>query len=64
MRRWLNNVKEGSKPSYRAGLRLFCEWCELNPTQLLDEAEEDRKKSRRERGKPEARLMEFCNYLI
>jgi len=64
VRRWLNNVKEGSKPSYRAGLRLFCEWCNLNPSELLDEAEEDRKKSRRERGKPEARLMEFYNYLI
>jgi len=64
VRRWLNNVKDGSKPAYRAGLRLFCQWCNLSPTQLLDEAEEDRKKSRRERGKPEARLMEFYNYLI
>ncbi|AGK61399.1 Site-specific recombinase XerD [Archaeoglobus sulfaticallidus PM70-1] len=62
--KWLNNVKGGSKPTYRAGLTLFCQWCGLNPAQLLDEAEEDRKKSRRERGKPEARLMEFYNYLI
>lgn len=34
----------------------------MDPVQLLDEADEDRKKSRRERGK--ARLMEFYNYLI
>ena len=62
--KWLNNVKGGSKPAYKTGLTLFCQWSGLNPTQLLDEAEEDRKKSRRERGKPEARLMEFYNYLI
>ncbi|MDK2781999.1 MAG: hypothetical protein PWR13_1027 [Archaeoglobi archaeon] len=64
VRRWLNNVKEGTRPAYKSGLRTFCEWCNLSPVQLLDEAEEDRKRSRRERGKPEARLMEFYNWLI
>lgn len=64
VKKWLNNVRGGTIPTYKAGFKLFCEWCGMNPVQLLDEIEEDRKKSRRERGKPEARLMEFYNYLI
>jgi integrase/recombinase XerD len=64
VQRWLNNVKGNTVNSYKTGLTLFCKWTGMNPVQLLDEAEEDRMKSRRERGKPEARLMEFYNYLI
>ncbi len=36
----------------------------MNPKEIIDEAEEDRKKPRREQGKPEQRLMEFYNWLI
>ncbi len=64
VQRWLNNVRGGTVSAYKSGLKLFCEWCGMTPVQLLDEAEEDRKKSRRERGQPEARLMKFYNYLI
>ncbi|RLI76680.1 integrase, partial [Archaeoglobales archaeon] len=36
----------------------------LNPEELIDEAEEDRKKPRREQGKPEWRLAEFYRWLL
>jgi integrase/recombinase XerD len=64
VKKWLAGVGVGSHKIYKSALRLFCEFTKLNPTQLIDEAEEDRKKSRREQGKPEARLMAWHKHLL
>lgn len=63
-KKWFNRVGRGSIPVYRVGLRLYCDYTKLNPTELIDEVEEDRKKSRREQGIPEQRLMEFHRWLL
>ena len=40
------------------------EYTGLTPTELIDEAEENRKKSRRNRGVPEGRVMGFYEWLL
>ena len=64
VRKWITQVKESSKPPYFSGMRAYIEFTGLNPEQLIDEAEEDRKKPRRERGKLEQRLAEFHQHLL
>lgn len=64
VKKWLTAVKESSKKPYLTGLSIYTDYTGLNPKQLIDEAEEDRKKPRREQGKPEYRLSEFYKYLL
>jgi len=63
VKKWLGSVGKSTQKIYRSVLPVYVEFRGLNPTQLIDEIEEDRKKSRRERGIPEQRIMEFYNYL-
>jgi integrase/recombinase XerD len=62
--KWLSYVGKGTIPHYKGELKTYCEWRGLNPTELIDEIEQDRKKSRREQGLPEQKLMEFYNWLL
>jgi len=62
--KWISQVKESSKAAYLSAMRAYCEFTGLNPKELIDEIEEDRKKPRREQGKPEHRLAEFFNWLL
>lgn len=64
VKKWLGRVGKSTRNTYMSVLPVYVNFRELNPTQLIDEIEEDRKKSRRERGVPEQRMMEFYNYLI
>jgi integrase/recombinase XerD len=63
-KKWLNSVGKSSVEVYKSALRIYTSYTKLNPTQLIDEADEDRKKSRREQGAPEARLLSFYNWLL
>lgn len=62
--KWLVDIKLSSRDSYSSAIKIYMEFTGLNPTQLIDEAEEDRNQPRRQRGKPERRLAEFYNWLI
>lgn len=64
VKKWLSTVKEGSKKSYLSGFRLYVEFRGKNPKELIDEIEGDRKKARREIGKPEEMVEEFYQYLL
>ncbi len=64
VKKWLSTVKESSRRDYKTAMRLYMEFTGLNPTQVIDEAEEDRGKPRRGQGKPEQRLADFYNYLL
>jgi len=61
--KWLSNIKGSTKNYYKTAMKTYVEFTGLNPTELIDEAEEDRKKSRREQGQPEQRLADFFNWL-
>jgi len=64
--KWLRGRKEGTKEGYLSALRAFEEYTKLTPTQLIDEAEEDRELGRRggSRGAPEARVAGFYEWLL
>jgi integrase/recombinase XerD len=62
--KWLAGQKQGTKANYSTALKAFVEYSHLNPTQLIDLAEEDRRKSRREQGQPELLITKFSEYLI
>jgi hypothetical protein len=64
VKRWLAGRGKGTVKQYLSIMRKYTEFTGLNPAELIDEAEEDRKKSRRERGKPEYRLKEFHEWLL
>jgi integrase/recombinase XerD len=64
VKKWLSTVKERSKNSYLSGFRLYIDFRGKDPKELIDEIEEDREKSRRERGKTEQKLEEFYQYLL
>ena len=64
VRKWIAQVKEGSRAPYLSAMRAYMEFTGLNPKELIDEAEEDRRKPRREQGKPEQRLAEFYKWLL
>lgn len=64
VKKWISQVKESSRGPYLSGMRAYIEFTGLNPEELIDEAEEDRQKPRRERGRPEQRLAEFWNHLL
>lgn len=61
--RFLKGRGIGTQGAYKAALRVFVEFTGMQPKELIDEAEEDRHKPRRERGKPERRLKDFYEWL-
>lgn len=62
--KWLRGKKKGTVSSYLSALRVYVEYAELTPTELIDEADEDREKPRRHRGAPEGRVMGFYQWLL
>lgn len=64
VKRWLAGKSEGTVKLYLPALEEYVKFTGLNPGQLIDEAEEDREKSRRDRGAPEDKLKEFHNHLL
>ena len=63
-KKWLTGRSTGTQTMYVLALNHYCDFTTLNPTQLIDEAEEDRAKDRRHRGKPEARVVQFYQWLV
>ena len=63
LRNWLYDVKEKTRTDYISVMRLYQKWSGLNAKQLIDEAEEELKKPRRERGAVKQRLKSFYDYL-
>jgi hypothetical protein len=64
IQRWLKGKSKGTKNFYLSAIRAFIEYTGLSPKQLIDSAEEDRKKSARERGDPEFKVSSFFEYLV
>lgn len=64
VRRWLAGKPKETKRAYLVALKIYCRWRGLNPKQLIDEIEEDRKKPIRERGEIEYKLKEFYEWLL
>jgi integrase/recombinase XerD len=64
IKKWVREKSEGSVNNYLTAMKLYMNFTGLNPDQMLDEAEEDMKKSRRDRGLPESRLLDFHEYLL
>ena len=61
--RWLYGRSKNTVKNYSSDLGQYCVFRKMNPQELIDEIEEDRKKTRRERGLPEYRLKEFIEKL-
>jgi integrase len=62
--KWLNGKKASTTQNYLSALRIYLEYTQLNPTQLIDEAEADQEKKVRERGVPEQRIKGFAEWLL
>jgi len=64
VKRWLVGKGRTTKSEYLGALRIYTDYRGLDPTELIDEIEEDRKKSRRERGEVEYKLKKFHEWLL
>lgn len=64
IKNWLGNKKPRTKKAYLQAMTAFIEFSKLTPKALIDEAETDLKKPRRERGAPKRRAEAFYNYLL
>jgi len=64
VKKWLIGKAKETKKVYLIALNIYCKYRGLNPKQLIDEIEEDRKKPRRERGEVEFKLKEFHEWLL
>lgn len=62
--KWLSGIKDTTAKSYKSVMRRFVSFSGLDPRQLIDEAEEDFSRPRRERGKVQKRLKDFYTYLV
>jgi integrase len=60
---WLKGKSKGTKTVYTSALKVYTEYTKMNPVQLIDEAEEDSKKSGREKGAPQRKIIGFFEYL-
>lgn len=63
VKKWLDGKNESTKRVYISALKTFIEYTKLTPIQLIDLAEEDRRKSARERGEPERKVLNFFKWL-
>lgn len=61
--KWLVGKTEGTKNNYLSALKAFIEYMKLNPKQLIDLAEADRKKSIRNQGEVETKVKGFFEWL-
>lgn len=67
--KWIDKVREGSKPSYQKALELYLlfrsikDRISLTPKTLIDEIEEDRRKTMRKQGTIEGKIIAFYNWL-
>jgi len=61
--RWLKGRGKGTQLIYLSALKSFADFTGFSPKQLIDLAEENRKKSARERGDPELKITSFFEYL-
>ena len=60
---WLKGKSKGTKCVYTSALKAFTEYTKMNPVQLIDEAEEDFKKSGREKGASQRKIIGFFEHL-
>jgi integrase len=60
----LNGKSKGTRLNYKSAILVYMEYTNLNPTQLIDEAEADEQKSKRERGVPKQRILGFNEWLL
>jgi len=63
VKKWLAGKTKGSQRQYLMSLNIYADFRGLNPEELIDEIEADRKKERRERGQVEYILKEFYTWL-
>ena len=61
-KKWVKGLKPSSLNNYRNAMKLYMSFTGLSPVQLIDEAELDFKKPRRERGIMKERLEGFYTY--
>jgi integrase len=61
--RWLVGRTKGTRGTYLSGLRAYIEFRKLSPTEIIDEIEQDRDKSRRKQGTPELWINKFYEWL-
>jgi len=64
VRVWLQGIKPKTRKNYLTELRKYIEYTGLRPSELIDEAEEELRKPRRERGKLHERVVGFYNWLL
>jgi integrase len=64
VKRWLQGKKEGTRHTYTSAIKAYVEYKKCTPKELIDQAEEDRKKSSRYRGQPEFDVKAFFDWLI
>lgn len=64
VKRWLQGKPEGTKQTYLSALMAFIDYTGLSPKKLIDNAEQDREKSSRQRGEPEYKVKGFYEWLI
>ncbi|MGA2523844.1 MAG: site-specific integrase [Candidatus Bathyarchaeia archaeon] len=60
---WLKGKSKGTKCVYTSAIKAFTEYTKMTPVQLIDEAEEDFKKSGREKGAPQRKIIGFFEHL-
>ena len=60
---WLKGKSKGTKCVYTSALKAFTEYAKMTPVELIDEAEEDFKKSGREKGASQRKIIGFFEYL-
>ncbi|MBU2560235.1 hypothetical protein KKA03_05010 [archaeon] len=61
---FMGGVKESTRSKYKDAVYKFELFTGKSARELIDEAEEDRKKSRREQGAPKRRLQGFHTWLV
>lgn len=64
VKRWLAGKPKQTKKGYISKLKAYLNYRKMNPKELIDEIEEDRKKPRREMGEVEFKLKEFYEWIL
>lgn len=64
IKKWLERVRPSTQEQYLYRIAKFLTFAKMMPGELLDEFEGDRKNGRKDRGKPEQRVMKFYNFML
>jgi len=64
VKKLLAGKAKSTKTQYLGALKIYTRYRDMDPEQLIDEIEADRKKPRRERGEVEYKLKEFYTWLL